>query len=109
MYADKVTKSMDAAIKETQRRRAKQTLYNTKNNITPTTIEKEIGDFDLPISNKAVRRYGGGETDIVFFGNGSRQKAIKQLEKLMEKAMRKFDYEQAMTIKEQIRKMKHAA
>jgi excinuclease ABC subunit B len=106
MYADKVTKSMDFAIKETVRRRKKQEQYNNEHGITPTTIEKEIGDFDLPISKKAAQKYGAGESEIIFFGNGSRQKAIKQLEKLMEKAMRKFDYEQAMIIKEQIRKMK---
>ncbi len=109
MYADKVTKSMDAAMKETRRRRAKQEIYNAANNITPTTIIKSIGDFDLPISNKASQRYGSDESEIVFFGNGSRQKAMKQLEKMKEKAIRKFDYEQAMVIKEQIRKIKNAA
>ena len=109
LYADKITKSMDFAIKETVRRRKTQEAYNVANNITPTTIIKAIGDFDLPISKKsAEKRYGSGETEIVFFGGGSKQKAIKQLEKMMEKAMRKFDYEQAMAIKEQIRKIKNA-
>ncbi len=107
MYADKITKSMDSAIKETQRRRKKQEQYNIEHNITPMTIVKSLGSFDLPISRKAPQRYGdSNETEIVFFGNGSRLKAIKQLEKMMEKAMRKFNYEEAMTLKEQIRKMK---
>lgn len=110
LYADKVTRSMEGAINETLRRRKKQEAYNTANNITPTTIVKTVGDFDLPISNKARREqsYGSGSTEIVFYGSGSRQKALKQLEKMMEKALRKFDYETAMNIKEQIRKLKSA-
>ncbi|HVZ11174.1 MAG TPA: excinuclease ABC subunit UvrB [Candidatus Paceibacterota bacterium] len=107
LYADKITRSMDAAIKETLRRRKKQEQYNKENNITPTTIVKSIGDFDLPISKKAAaQRYGEGQAEVVFFGNGSRGKAVKQLERMLERAIRKFDYEHAMVLKEQIRKMK---
>jgi excinuclease ABC subunit B len=39
-YADKITKSMEKTISETNRRREKQIAYNLKNNITPTTIER---------------------------------------------------------------------
>ncbi|MBX4190257.1 excinuclease ABC subunit UvrB [Candidatus Parcubacteria bacterium] len=109
MYADKITKSMDAAIKETQRRRQTQEIYNKKHGITPKTIQKDIGDFSLPSSRKAAQHYGAPGAEIVFFGNGSKQKAVKELEKMMEKAIRKFDYERAMVIKEQIRKMKGSA
>lgn len=44
MYADKITKSMDTAIKETERRRSIQMEYNKKHNITPKTIIKDIRD-----------------------------------------------------------------
>ncbi len=106
LYADKITKSMDFAISETVRRRKTQEEYNAKHGITPTTISKSIGDFDLPISRKAAQKYGEGDTEVVFFGNGSRQKAVKQLERLLERAIRKFDYEHAIELKEQIRKLK---
>ena len=112
MYADKLTKSIDSSIKETLRRRKKQEKYNTDNKITPTTILKDIGDFDLPISKSAMGKLGntsrGGDNDsgIVFFGDANKQNVLKQLNRLMEKAMRHFDYERAMEIKEQIRRMK---
>jgi len=106
MYADKITKSMDFAVKETQRRRKKQERHNQKNGITPQTIIKTIGDFDLPISQKEIKKYGGGDNEIIFFTNGSRQNAMKQLQKLMDKAIRKMDYETALGLKEQIRKLK---
>ena len=112
MYADKLTKSIDSSIKETLRRRKKQEKYNTDNKITPTTILKDIGDFDLPISKSAmgklgnIGRDGNNESGIVFFGDANKQNVLKQLNRLMEKAMRHFDYERAMEIKEQIRRMK---
>jgi len=107
MYADKITKSMDFAIKETQRRRKKQEIHNTKNGITPQTIIKAIGDFDLPISKKELQKYGEGNNEIIFFTNGSRQNAMKQLQKMMEKSIRQMDYERALELKEQIRKLKN--
>jgi len=106
MYADKITKSIDFAVKETQRRRKKQEKYNKENGITPKTIIKEIGNFDLPISKKEIQKYGDGGNEIVFFTNGSRQNAMKQLQKLMDKAIRKMDYETALGLKEQIKKLK---
>ena len=45
MYADKITKSMDKAIKETERRRTIQMEYNSKNGIIPTTIIKEVREI----------------------------------------------------------------
>ena len=54
LYADKMTKSMQKTIDETDRRREKQVAYNTKNNITPTQINKKIDDT---LTKSAVSSY----------------------------------------------------
>ena len=53
LYADKMTRSMDAALKETARRREAQNAYNEANNIVPKTIIKEVADgLEISISSK---------------------------------------------------------
>ncbi len=111
LYADKVTRSMKAAIEETTRRREKQIIYNAERGIIPKTINKSIGDsFSLPVSQsststrKEVDRDGGA-----IVGIGRKAQHLAQLNKLMERAIRKLDYEQALLLREQIQKLKHQA
>ena len=106
MYADKVTKSMETAIGETQRRRAKQITHNAKHGITPKSIAKSIGTYDMPTGRKPEQHYGEGENEIIYYGNGTKQKAMKQLQRMLDMAIRKTNYEQAAAIKEQIKKLK---
>lgn len=115
MYADKKTRSIEAAINETNRRREKQKAHNLANDIIPVTIQKETSDFNMPITSSSLKKYSlkygneinGNSDDIVLFGNTNKQRAVKELTKLMEKAIRKFEYEKALTYKEQIRKLKN--
>lgn len=111
LYADKITKSIKAAIDETNRRRDFQNRFNTKNSITPVSIKKEIDSYDLPISNNGLsktKRWGARDDDEVFvFGNASKNTIITQLQKMMEKAAKKMDYNKALLLREQIRKMRN--
>ncbi len=107
LYADKVTKSITQATQETQRRRAKQEEHNTRHGITPATIIKNLGSFDLPVSRTSSRNEQNGRNGIVFT-NGRKQTMVVQLTKLMGKAIRKMDYEQALVLREQIQKLKHS-
>ena len=107
MYADKITKSIDAAVKETQRRRVKQESHNTKHGITPVTIRKNMSSFDLPTTQSSRNRSNSSRYGSMSNGNGTGSSKIAALTKLMDKAVRKMDYEQAMVIREQIQKLKH--
>ena len=61
LYADKETKSIKNAIKETDRRRAIQVAYNKKHNISATTIKKEIGDVLESVYEKDYVKVGTDE------------------------------------------------
>ncbi len=108
MYADKITDSMDRAIKETQRRRNLQIEYNKKNNITPKTIKKPIENNLLAL----VESYRNIEDIIaeeMVENNISKEdlpKIITKLEKSMKKAANILDFEKALEIKEQLKKLK---
>ena len=61
LYADKETKSIKNAIKETDRRRAIQVTYNKKHNINATSIKKEIGDVLESVYEKDYVKVGTDE------------------------------------------------
>ncbi|MBR4131739.1 MAG: excinuclease ABC subunit UvrB [Oscillospiraceae bacterium] len=98
MYADHVTEAMDAAIGETNRRRAIQSAYNEANGIVPKTIVKDVREL-IEISRDAtqVMREGG-----VKMTKHEREQAIAKLEKQMRKAAAMMEYEFAAVLRDQI-------
>ncbi len=93
MYADSITKSMNSAISETQRRKEKQVQYNQKYGITPQTIIKTIPEQETTlddVKNKSVHELG---TDVI------------ELEVLMKKYAEDLDFENAIDCRERMKRI----
>lgn len=101
MYADQVTRSMEAAISETQRRREIQMKYNEEHGIVPKTIVKEVRDV-IEISAKEDGK-GKKKKQIP---KEERQKLIQQYTSLMREAAKVLDFEQAAYFRDKISELK---
>ena len=106
LYADKVTKSMQLTIDETTKRREKQVIYNTKNGITPTQINKKIDDT---LSRKAVASYQynaaikeAAEQDLQYLPKSEIEKRIREKRKYMEEAAKALDFIVAAQLRDEI-------
>ena len=100
LYADKETKSIKKAIKETDRRRNIQLEYNKKNKISATTIKKEISDILESVYEKDYVQVGTGENI-----GGNLKKHLKVLNKQMKEAASNLEFEDAAKIRDEIRKL----
>jgi len=114
MYADQITKSMDAAIDETKRRRALQITYNLEHDITPTTItksrEKIMGQTKVADSKKNPKMYAEpmpGEAFLVadpvvqYLSKEKLEKLIQQTQKGMEKAAKELNFMEAAQLRDE--------
>ena len=102
MYADSVTRSMDAAISETNRRREKQSLYNEQNGITPKTIIKSIRNL-LEISGAADNETNEAGVKLTA---SERRLMIEKLEKQMREAAKMLEFELAAELRDRIIKLR---
>ena len=99
MYGDKITDSMDRAIKETERRRGIQVAYNEKHGITPQTIRKKIRDVieaTKVAEGKADYLVGEGQK----MSKKDRQKLIQRLESEMKEAAKNLQFERAAELRD---------
>ena len=99
MYADKMTDSMDYAIKETARRRKIQIEYNKEHNITPTTIKKEIREVISNIDDKKDKKPKK-------LTKKELAKNIEKIEEEMKDAAKNLDFERAMELRDILFEMK---
>ena len=103
LYADKITKSMEYAINETERRRAIQEEYNRENGITPTTIIKSIDAllvtayeadyFKIPLDLDSFEEYSPKQL----------KETIAQLEADMRNAAKEMKFEQAAELRDRLK------
>ena len=98
MYADNMTASMDAAIRETQRRREIQDAYNKAHGIVPKTIIKSVRDL-IEISSPTAERKGRTGVKMT---KVEKEREIARLEKQMKEAARMMEYEYAAVLRDQI-------
>lgn len=107
LYADKKTRSIQAMLSESKRRREKQLAYNEQHNITPKSIQKSITNileslyeadyYTVPIA---------AEEQAVYETNGDTKHVIETLEKAMREAAKKLEFERAAELRDKIIELK---
>ena len=110
MYADSVTRSMRAAITETNRRRTIQDAYNKAHGIIPKTVVKGIRDvIEVGTSDEKLSKRGkkGAQTDRKLTKT-EKEKLIAELTAEMKRAAQKLEFEQAAFLRDQIKKIRES-
>jgi len=121
MYADKITKSMEEAIGETQRRRAKQILYNTEHGITPKTIRKSadaiMQQTKVADSKREAKQYAFADMEeadmqlaadpvVAYMAKPDLEKLATKTQKEMEKAAKDLDFITAARLRDELAQIK---
>jgi len=109
LYADVRTGSIERAVAETDRRRAKQIEFNVAHGITPRTIVKAVADVMEGARSVQERERHGSQEDIAALGPEQAVKRIKKLEAEMMKLARNLEFEQAARVRDQIQQLRQAA
>jgi excinuclease ABC subunit B len=112
LYADKITRSMQLAIDETERRRSKQQVFNLQHQITPQTIYKSVTDIlelSIPGSGGSISsaRAKVAEPTAEYRALSPKQaaKVLKQLEDKMYQHAKNLEFEEAAKLRDQIKLM----
>ncbi|MCG7384139.1 MULTISPECIES: excinuclease ABC subunit UvrB [Paenibacillus] len=99
LYGDKVTDSMDKAMKETERRREIQIAYNEKHGITPQTIRKKVRDvIEATKVAESKNEYLTGAAEKM--SKKERQSLIQRLEAEMKDAAKNLQFERAAELRD---------
>jgi len=117
MYADQMTRSMTAAIGETQRRRAVQQAYNEEHNIDPQTVSKAVTDIlaflrpqeqkaPTPNDGKRSRKHDKPTVDTSDMHGDDIERLIRTLEEEMNEAAGDLRFEYAARLRDEIKDLK---
>ncbi|MGH7392161.1 MAG: excinuclease ABC subunit UvrB [Candidatus Rokuibacteriota bacterium] len=107
MYADHVTGSMAATIRETERRRALQAAYNAEHGITPESIRTSIRELLQTVYERDYYTVDVPETgQETFESPGDLERRIAELEGRMKEAARRLDFEQAAELRDRVRALR---
>ena len=112
LYADRITESMRKAIDETDRRRAKQVIYNETHGITPQSINKRIKDIIDGAYNVDDERNSlkAAQTQAKYLAMSEKEisKEIARLEKEMLQAAKNLEFEKAAQLRDQLKKLRES-
>ena len=108
LYGDKITGSMQRAMNENLKNRTKQIKYNTENNITPQQIVKNISTHLSHAIYEDVEDIMPkiNETKTIYRNDKERQKAIRNLERLMQQAVKDLDFLVAARYRDEIERIR---
>jgi excinuclease ABC subunit B len=110
MYADVVTRSMQAAIEETYRRREIQMAHNREHGIEPASIQKEVRDITDRVKAVAEERaeYTVSPSGEITLNRGEIERMIKDLEGQMKSAAKLLEFEKAAAFRDRIVELRQA-
>lgn len=115
LYADSITKSMKAAIDETDRRREKQKQYNQAHGITPESVKKGLNDILQSVFERADHVNVGTGTGLsdqeqakFLHDPAALRKKIKLLDDRMRKAAADLEFEEAANLRDEIKRLEAA-
>jgi excinuclease ABC subunit B len=109
LYADVRTGSIQRAIAETDRRRAKQIEFNTQHGITPRSIVKAVGDV---MEGARAVQDGSSRDSGADYSRLPPEQAVKRIKKMeaeMMKLARNLEFEQAARLRDEIQKLRQVA
>lgn len=106
MYADKITRSMEVAIRETERRRTIQLAYNQEHGITPQTIRKKVQDVIEATKVAEQKADYLNQPDVTKMSKKDRKSMIERMEAEMKEAARNLQFERAAELRDIILELK---
>jgi excinuclease ABC subunit B len=109
MYADRITDSMQRALDETNRRRAKQVKFNKEHGITPISIHKAIRDITDELKASRVAEPQAEyktKRDVDTASRGELQKLVAEMERQMKEAAKNLEFERAAALRDEMYELK---